>query len=128
MVSSETSHRLYKRLTMNANVWKIFVHKTINFDVETLVECGANCNYFNENCDMFILQSDTTVCYIGTFENGQQNYLSSPEGDHPVHLNLGSMHLFVKLAKGYVIQDLDFTGHLIYLFEKISFLCASITH
>ena len=77
---------------------------------------------------MFILQSDTTVCYIGTFENGQQNYLSSPEGDHPVHLNLGSMHLFVKLAKGYMIQDLDFTGHLIYLFEKISFLCASITH
>ena len=75
---------------MDANDWKKFVYKTINFNVETPVECGANCNYFNENCDLFILQSDTTVCHIGTFENGQQNYLSSPGGDHPVHLNIGS--------------------------------------
>ena len=82
------NNRLYKKLVMNSNDWSKFVHKTINFDVETKIECGASCNHHNEQCDMFIHKLDLE-CHIGTFENGQQNYLNGQTGDNPVYLSLG---------------------------------------
>ena len=78
---------------MNSDDWSKFVHKTINFDVETKIECGASCSYHNEQCDMFIHDLE---CHIGTFENGQQNYLNGQTGDNPVYLSLGESANSVK--------------------------------
>ena len=87
-------HRLYKKLVMNSNDWSKFVHKTINFEVETKIECGASCNHHNEQCDMFIHKLDILECHIGTFENGNQNYLTGQNGDNPVYLSLGELPIY----------------------------------
>ena len=89
-VLGENHHRLYKKLVMNANDWTKFVHKTMNFDVKTKIECGASCNHQSTQCDMFISFTDDLVCHIGTFENGNQNFLNGPSGDYPVYLSIGN--------------------------------------
>ena len=96
MVNCENDerHRLYKRLVMQANDWTKFVHKTVQFDVETKIECGASCNYHLEECDMFIHFQDDILCHIGLFENGNQNFLTGLSGEHPVYLSLGNRKIF----------------------------------
>ena len=73
---------------MDANDWMKFVHKTMLFEVKTTIECGSYCNQHDTACDMFILRNNKK-CHMGTFENGQTNFLNQLSGEFPVHLSLG---------------------------------------
>ena len=86
--------RLYKKLDLDANVWSIFVHKTENFEVDTLIECGASCNSKEQQCDMFIFQKEKLKCHVGTFENSNQNYLNGQTGTNPAFLYIGK-YIFI---------------------------------
>ena len=81
--------RLYKKLDLDGNVWSIFVHKTEDFEVDTLIECGASCNSKEQQCDMFIFQKEKLKCHVGTFENSNQNYLNGQTGTNPAFLYIG---------------------------------------
>ena len=80
---------MYKKLDLDGNVWSIFVHKTEDFEVDTLIECGASCNSKEQQCDMFIFQKEKLKCHVGTFENSNQNYLNGQTGTNPAFLYIG---------------------------------------
>ena len=86
--------RLYKKLDLDGNVWSIFVHKTEDFEVDTLIECGASCNSKEQQCDMFIFQKEKLKCHVGTFENSNQNYLNGQTGTNPAFLYIGKYIFF----------------------------------
>ena len=91
LVFAKNEHRLYRRLVLDAPDWSKFIHKQINFDVKTKIECGASCNFNGDQCDMFVHKNDDTVCYVGIFENGNQNFLTGQSGNHPVYLSIGTL-------------------------------------
>ena len=72
--------RLYKRLILEGSEWSKFISKTIPFDVNTKIECGASCNHHDASCDLFIFKSESQKCYIGITENGNTNYLTGQTG------------------------------------------------
>ena len=88
---------LYKRLMLNANDWTKLVHKTLTINVKSVIECGGNCNYYDEKCDLFIFQIGCSVngepaCHIGKLENTEQNYLQGQSGQNPVHFNFSKIN------------------------------------
>ena len=85
--------RLYKKLDLDGNVWSVFVHKTEDFEVDTLIECGASCNSKEQQCDMFIFQKEKLKCHVGIFENSNQNFLSGQTGTNPAFLYIGNEFL-----------------------------------
>ena len=99
-----SNNKIYKRLHLKPPGWTKFVSKSINHDIKTRIECGSTCNYHDSNCDLFIHLKDEDMCHIGTFENGNQNYLSSNDfsGQYPVYLSLGkyqiskTVYIFIK--------------------------------
>ena len=84
------ANKLFKRLTLNANRWQRFVHKRIEYDVNTLIECGGHCNYHDSQCDLFVFMKDTLTCHIGTFANVNTNFLSGFTGDHHLHFSFSN--------------------------------------
>ena len=119
---------MYKKLDLDANVWSIFVHKTEDFEVDTLIECGASCNSKEQQCDMFIFQKEKLKCHVGTFENSNQNYLNGQTGTNPAFLYIGKYifyPLFVlsnilELALNYYL-DLNIFSSGILTHEKTFF-------
>ena len=83
-------HRLYKKLVMNSNDWSKFIHKTINFEVGTKIECGASCSYHKEDCDLFVYKNVSYQCHIGITGNENTNFLTGQiPGEYPVYFNVG---------------------------------------
>ena len=87
------ANKLFKRLTLNADHWQKFVHKIIDYDVNTLIECGGHCNSHDSNCDLFVFMKDTSTCHIGTLSNGNTNFLSGYSGEHHLHFSVGNERL-----------------------------------
>ena len=119
---------MYKKLDLDGNVWSIFVHKTEDFEVDTLIECGASCNSKEQQCDMFIFQKEKLKCHVGIFENSNQNFLSGQTGTNPAFLYIGKYifyPLFVlsnilELALNYYL-DLNIFSSGILTHEKTFF-------
>ena len=86
---------------MNGNDWAKFVNKTISFDVDTIIECGAHCNSHDIQCDMFILQKTNVKsnCHLGSFENNQPYYLNGVSEEAPVYLGLGNQNFFYQIEQ-----------------------------
>ena len=103
---------------MNGNDWAKFVNKTLAFDVDTIIECGAHCNSHDIQCDMFILQKTNirSNCHLGSFENDQPNYFNGVSEEAPVYLGLGNQKIlikfnsfFMKILTDKMMQDLENT-------------------
>ena len=84
------ANKLFKRLTLHADRWQKFVHKRIDYDVNTLIECGGHCNYHDLQCDLFIFMKDSMTCHIGTLSNGNTDFLSGFSGEHHLHFSFGN--------------------------------------
>ena len=102
----QSNHKLYKRLVLDANHWQRFVHKTMTFDVDSIIECGGHCNYQGAQCDLFAFLKDTSTCHIGTLDNGNTAFLTGLSGDHPLHFRHGKsffleiyLHTYVSITK-----------------------------
>ena len=70
--------------------WKNFIHTTTNYFVKTTIECGAACNSYWDQCDLFVFQESKKRCHIGVSEQNN-NYLNGIGGEWPVHLSIGNI-------------------------------------